>query len=187
MTGGWDYSSLPANVVVGRDCYLEHKKSFARFRGTRPDALRIGDRVRIYTWTAFSVDPSGRITIGDDTVLVGAAFMCAESITLGQRVLVSYNVTIADADFHPHDPALRREDAIANSPQGDRSKRPPFESRPIVIGDDVWIGIGAIVLKGVTIGRGARIGAGAVVTRDVPAGAAIVGNPARLVAGSELA
>jgi acetyltransferase-like isoleucine patch superfamily enzyme len=50
----------------------------------------------------------------------------------------------------------------------------------VIIEDDVWIGIGAIILKGTRIGRGARVGAGAVVTRDVPAGATVAGNPAQM-------
>jgi acetyltransferase-like isoleucine patch superfamily enzyme len=143
--------------------------------------LIIGDRVRVYTWTTFNVEPSGLVEVGDDSVLVGAVLMCAERISIGRRVVISYNVTIADSDFHPIDPELRKQDAVANSPYGDRSKRPVYISRPIFIEDDVWIGIGAIVLKGVTIGRGARVGAGSVVTKDVPAGAEIAGNPARIV------
>lgn len=54
-------------------------------------------------------------------------------------------------------------------------------SRPIVLGNNVWIGAGAIVLPGVTVGDNSIIGAGAVVTRDVPANAVAVGNPARVV------
>jgi acetyltransferase-like isoleucine patch superfamily enzyme len=107
--------------------------------------------------------------------------MCAGDITLGERVVVSYNTTIADRDFHPRDPDARRRDAVANAPEGDRSRRPPLVSRPVVIGDDGWVGIGAIILKGVTIGRGARVGPGAVVTADVPAGGRVAGNPARAV------
>jgi maltose O-acetyltransferase len=58
-------------------------------------------------------------------------------------------------------------------------------SRPVVIGDHVWIGVRAVVLPGVTIGRGAMVGAGAVVTRDVPELAIVFGNPARPVGTRE--
>jgi acetyltransferase-like isoleucine patch superfamily enzyme len=179
ITGKWDYASLPGSVRLGRGCFLERKASFLRYRSERSPGLSLGDNVSAYTWTEFNIEPTGSVVVGDDSVLVGAVFMCAEQITLGRRVVVSYHVTIADSDFHPHDPALRRQDAIANAPGGDRSQRPQVESRPVVIGDDVWIGIGAIILKGVTIGAGARILAGAVVTRDVPEGASVCGNPSR--------
>jgi acetyltransferase-like isoleucine patch superfamily enzyme len=185
ITGGWDYRTLPANVRVGAGCYLERKDSFRRFRSTREPGLVLGDRVIAYTWTEFNVEPTGLLEVGDDTTLVGAVFMCAEHVRIGERVVVSYNVTIADSDFHPHDPELRRQDAVANAPFGDRSRRPPLVCRPVVIEDGVWIGIGAIILKGVRIGAGARVAAGAVVTRDVPAGAAFAGNPARLVQEGE--
>ena len=181
ITGSWDYGALPANVRVGAGCYLERKESFKRFRSTRDPGLMLGRSVRAYTWTEFNVEPTGLLEIGDETVLVGAVFMCAEHIQIGQRVIISYNVTIADSDFHPRDPELRRLDAISNAPRGDREHRPAILTRPVVVEDEVWIGIGAILLKGVRIGKGARIGAGAVVTMDVPAGAEVAGNPGRLV------
>ena len=181
FTGAWDYASLPPNVRIGENCYLESKDSFARFRSTREPGLILGDGVRAYVWTAFSVEPSGRVEVGADSLLVGAIFMCAQDISVGERVIISYNVAIADCDFHPHDPGLRREDAVANAPGGDLSQRPPLISRPVVIEDNVWIGIGALVLKGVRIGTGSRVGAGAVVTSDVPPGAMVAGNPARVV------
>jgi acetyltransferase-like isoleucine patch superfamily enzyme len=181
LTGAWDYRTLPANIVLGEGCLLERRASFDRFRSTRRPGLVIGDRTKVHTWTAFNVEPSGRVVVGADCTLVGAVFMCAGDVTLGARVIVSYNVTIADSDFHPRDPDLRIQDAVANAPQGDRRLRPPLVSRPVVIEDDVWVGIGAIILKGVTIGRGARIGPGAVVTSDVPAGAWAAGNPAQSI------
>ena len=179
LTGRWDYASLLPAVQVGQGCFLERRDSFARCRTRHQPGVRLGERAQVYMWSSFSVDPDGVLVVGDDCVLVGAVFMCAQQITLGHRVVVSYNVTIADSDFHPIDPGQRRLDAIANAPGGDRSLRPPFISRPVVIEDDAWIGIGAIILKGVTIGRGARVGAGAVVTRDVEPGTHVVGNPAR--------
>jgi len=181
LTGRWDYMTLPTNILMGKGCYIERKECFERFRSTRNPGLILGNRVRVYTWATFNVEPSGVIEVGDDSVLVGPVFMCAERITLGKRVVISYNVTVADCDFHHHDPKLRIQDAIANSPKGDRSKRPLLVTRPVIIEDDVWVGIGAILLKGVRIGKAARVGAGAVVANDVPAGVVVTGNPAKMV------
>lgn len=180
ITGQWNYAELPENVTIGTGCFLERRDSFKRYRSSQPVGLTLGNNVKAYTWTEFNVEPTGIVTVGDDTTLAGAVFMCAERIEIGKRVTVSYNVTIADSDFHPRDPELRKQDAIANAPGGNKENRPPLHCRPVIIEDDVWIGIGAIVLKGVRIGRGARISAGAVVTTDVPAGANVSGNPARI-------
>ncbi|CAN5385909.1 hypothetical protein BH23ACT9_BH23ACT9_05330 [soil metagenome] len=183
LTGAWDHSTLPGNVHLGTGVWLEDRQAFGRFRSTRDPGLVIGDRTRAYTWTRFSIEPPGSVRIGADCVLVGALFMSAGCITIGDRVLISYGVVIADADFHPHDPDLRRLDAIAHAPSGDYDDRQPFTPADVVIDDDVQIGVGAIVLKGVHIGAGARIGAGSVVTRDVAPSATVAGNPARMVEG----
>ena len=184
ITGAWDYATtLGPRVRVGQGCFLERCGSFERVRSKRDPAVVIGDRVRVYTWTTFNVEPSGYVEIGDESVLVGGVFMCAAHIHVGRRVIISYNVTIADSDFHPIDPALRKLDTIATAPGGDLASRPPLVTSPVRIDDDAWIGIGAIILKGVHIGRGARVEAGAVVTRSVPDGTIVTGNPARVVEG----
>jgi len=86
-------------------------------------------------------------------------------VTIGDLTQVGPGVQILTAD-HPRDPAMRR--------------RGLEYGRPISIGQNVWIGGGVIILPGVTIGDDAIIGAGSVVTRDVPGGATVAGNPARL-------
>ena len=182
VTGDWDYSSLPAIIHIGDSCWLERRDSFARFRSQLQPGLVLGDRVQVFTWTSFNVEPTGLIEIGSDSILVGPVFMCAERITVGNRVVISYHVTLADCDFHPIDVESRKRDAIANSPYGNKADRPALTTKPIQIEDDVWIGIGAILLKGVHIGRGARIEAGTVVTSDVPAGAHVAGNPGTQIA-----
>jgi carbonic anhydrase/acetyltransferase-like protein (isoleucine patch superfamily) len=179
VAGGFDHAELPANVRVGADCWIESKASFRRCRSEREPAIELGARVRVHGSTLFNLERDAQLVVGDDSVLVGAVFLCAERIEIGRGVLLSYQVTIADADFHPLDPDARRRDAIANAPGADRSQRPPYATAPVRIGDGAMVGIGAIVLKGVHIGAGARIGAGAVVTRDVAAGATVAGNPAR--------
>ncbi len=185
ITGAWDYKILPSNIKIGADCILERKGSFQLFRSQRETGLSLGDRVRVYTWTQFNVEPDGRIEVGDDSILVGAVFMCSDRITIGKRVVVSYHVTIADSDFHPMRVEDRKLDAIANAPGGDRRMRPPVRTAPVRIDDNVWIGIGAIILKGVHIGAGARIAAGSVVVRDVPRGASVAGNPAKITNDGE--
>jgi acetyltransferase-like isoleucine patch superfamily enzyme len=184
FTGIWDYSSLPANIRVGDGCFLERRESFGRFKSHRNPGLVLGNRVQVLTWTTFNVEPTGCVEIGDNTQLIGPVFMCAEEIRVGARCVLSYNVTIADCDFHPLDVEQRRLDAVANAPQGERSARPLLVSKPVFIDDDVWIGIGAIVLKGVQIGRGATVAAGAVVSRNVPPGSIVVGNPAVILDSS---
>lgn len=182
MDGTWDYGTLPSNVRVGRGCLIEGKASFDRFLSRRDPGLVLGDDVTVHMYTGFGVEVDGVVEIGSGSVLVGVVLMCMERITIGRRVVLSYNVTIADCDFHPHDPELRRADCEAIAPSGDR-RRPPVTSRPVVLEDDVHVGVGAVILKGVRVGAGARIGPAAVVTSDVPPGAVVVGNPGRIVDG----
>jgi len=161
------------------------RDTFAHYRSTQDPGLQLGEHVRVFQGTTFNVEADGSVEIGEGSILAGVIFMCAEAITLGRRVVASYNVTITDCDFHPLDPDLRRRDAIAIAPEGDRSRRPQLATAPVVIEDGAWIGIGAIILKGVRIGRGARVHAGAVVTRDVPPDVTVAGNPAEPMDASQ--
>ena len=113
--------------------------------------------------------PGARLIIGDDFGMTGGSLVCDERITIGDRVWVGANAVLADTDFHPLDPERRRATPLA------------AETAPIVIADDVFIGRNALILQGVTIGAGAVVGAGSVVTRDVPPGAVVAGNPARVL------
>ncbi len=113
--------------------------------------------------------PGAQLLIGDDFGMTGGSLVCDERITIGDRVWVGANSVIADTDFHPLDPALRARQPLA------------AQTAPVVIGDDVFIGMNALVLKGVTLGAGAVIGAGSVVSRNIPARAIAAGNPARVI------
>jgi acetyltransferase-like isoleucine patch superfamily enzyme len=178
ITGSWDYSTLPDNIRIGKECFLERRDAFSRFRSRRRPGLVLGERVQVLTWTTFNVEPSGVVAVGDDTLLAGAVFMCADSIRIGERCVVSYNVIIADCDFHPIDVEARRRDAIAVSPTGDRFDRPRLLAQPVIIGEDVRIGTGAIILKGVHIGDRATVAPGTVLACAMPSDSLAVGNPA---------
>ena len=141
---------------------------------TGPVKVYIGDDVRL---GGFFVE-SGRIfdepelRVGNRSFIgTGCIFSIAKSVTIGDDVLVAGSCSISDYSAHPVDPAKR----IAGE-QVD-----PLEVRPVRIENKAWIGRGATILPGVTIGEAAVVGAAAVVTKDVPPGHICVGNPGRLL------
>jgi len=109
---------------------------------------------------------SAVLTIGSRCGFSGTVISAAESITIGDRVRCGVNSAIMDTDWHGLHPA-------------DRAAR--GRSAAVLIEDDVWIGAGALVLKGVTIGRGTVVAAGSVVTRSLPPAVIAGGNPARVI------
>lgn len=96
----------------------------------------------------------------------GCQILAASSVRIGDRCLIGADTRITDADWHGSAPDRRAERGSAS---------------PVTIEDNVFIGMEAIILKGVRIGKDAIVGAGCVVSRDVPAGSVVVGNPMRIV------
>jgi acetyltransferase-like isoleucine patch superfamily enzyme len=178
----WWAQPIPENVVWGEGLYLETAQIFRFMRSKRVRAVELGAHVSCYAGVSFALGENGSCRVGDFTLLNGALIMADERIEIGAHCLVSWNVGIADSDFHPIDAAQRRIDTMALAPfYKNRPPRPPLRTAPVIIKDNVWIGMNAIVLKGVTIGENAVIAAGAVVSRDVPANVVVAGNPAVIV------
>ncbi|MGH7503801.1 MAG: acyltransferase [Longimicrobiales bacterium] len=139
-------------------------------------AIDIGDHVRIggrNTWTVgYKVSTGARIVIGD-RVNIGYQNVLATAVSLeiGDDTLLAPNVQIYDNPSHPVSPAARlRNESFALE-----------DARPVRIGRNVWIGTGAIVMRGVSIGDGAVVAAAAVVTRDVPPATLVAGSPAKVI------
>jgi maltose O-acetyltransferase len=109
-----------------------------------------------------------------------------EQISIGARTFINYNLTAldvapinigADCQFGPNIQLLTPTHPVEAQPRRDKLEA----AKPIIIGDNVWLGGGVIVCPGVTIGDNSVIGAGSVVTRDLPADVVAVGNPARVL------
>lgn len=178
----WWREPIPANVVWGDGFYLETAQVFRFLKSEENPAVTIGKHVSCYAGCSFSLGEKGTCMVGDHTLLNGALLMAEDRIEIGSYCLVSWNVGIADSDFHPLEPAIRRVDALALSPfLKDRPARPKLETRPVIIRDNVWIGMNAVVLKGVTIGENSVVAAGAIVTKSVPPNVVVAGNPAAIV------
>lgn len=145
-----------SRITIGRGLTMRN------WFGSNP--LGVHHRSILATWAA-----GARIEIGDDVGMTGATLVAQTQIRIGDRVFIGANSTLCDTDFHP----LRSDDRYSDPTAG--------VSRPIVIEDDVFIGMSALILKGSRIGRGSIIGAGSVVSGEVPPSAVYAGNPAQLV------
>lgn len=125
--------------------------------------LIIGNRVMLYDRVNFYLDqPGAEIVIGDRTYINRRTeIMSKQSVTIGTGCAISWDVVISDTDYHE----------IAGT----------SSTKPIVIGDEVWIGCKSTILKGVTIGNGAVVAAGSVVTKDVAPHTLVAGIPAKAI------
>lgn len=177
---GWSHGPLPANVRVGANTLLTADYAFKRFRSKLDPALVIGANCTM-DGVHFAIGESGKVSIGDFCYFTNAVLLCELELRIGNYVVIGWNATIADTDFHPLAPAERIADAIACSPLGQGRPRPEIAKKPVVIEDDVWIGPNTTILKGVRIGAGAWIEAGSLVTRDVPPRSRVLGNPAQII------
>ncbi|MGZ6827704.1 MAG: acyltransferase [Mycobacteriales bacterium] len=178
----WSHGDLPAGVVVGEGTVITGPDAFKRYRTTRDPGLVIG-RGCTMDLTHFSFQPDGQVTIGDHCVLASTVLMCEERITIGNRVAIGWNSYVLDADFHPMEPVARLADVFAISGPGVAAglQRPAVPTAPVVIEDDVWIGPGCMVFKGVRVGAGSFVEPGSVLTADVPPRSRVAGNPAKVV------
>jgi acetyltransferase-like isoleucine patch superfamily enzyme len=146
----------------------EHDTSVIRVR--EGASLHCDGVVSLQRGVRIVVD-SGQLTIGHETNVngLGTKILVADAITIGARCTFSWDVQLLDNDFHTMTVGGVQQSSAA----------------PIVIGDHVWVGTRAIVLKGVTIGDGAVVAAGAIVTKDVPAHAVVAGIPAKVVGSAD--
>jgi len=123
----------------------------------------VKDKFSIYSGARISVNKGAKLILGSGYINHNLNLACFNQIEIGNDVAISENVIIRDSDNH-------------NILGSDHIK-----SRPIKIGNRVWIGLNVTILKGVHIGDGAIVAAGSLVNRDVPANAMVAGVPARII------
>jgi acetyltransferase-like isoleucine patch superfamily enzyme len=159
----WFSWPLPYNVKIGTSSWLYSSFAFLHYRSRSPHGVVIGENTGIYNGSFFDLGPEGSVKIGDYCNLVGAILSSNGSIIFGDYVFVAHEVVIADSAF-----ATPQHVATTKSSE-------------IVIGDNVWIGMRAVILGGASIGEGSIIGAASVVDFQVPPLSLVAGNPARVI------
>jgi maltose O-acetyltransferase len=173
MLAGELYDPLDAELVAARDRARDLCQALNATREAERDERR---RIAVALFGT-----------GGDSVWLQPPFYCdyGANIHLGHRVFFNFNCIVLDVceviigDFTLFGPAVQVY--TATHPMDAELRRSQECARPIVIGSDVWVGGGAILCPGVTIGARSVIGAGSVVTRDVPGGVFAAGNPCRVI------
>lgn len=168
-------------VILGQGIILRH-----------PKRISLGDRVAVDDFTLIDASGAsdGGVTIGDDVIISRNCVIQAKTgpLSLGHKTDIGCNTVISSGNgiFIGNSVLIAANCYIGGGRYlSDRLDIPMmdqgvYSNGPVVIEDDVWLGAGATVLDGVTVGRGAIIGAGAVATKDVPPYAIVTGIPARV-------
>ena len=148
------------------------RSSFRGWAGRNSMFFRRGARLVVYGYNEIGrgslvwLLEEGQLILKGNSYTAGCTKIIAkEKIEIGKNCSIAWGVTITDHDFH-----TTYVKGVAQE-----------ETAPVKIEDGVWIGMNAIILKGVTIGEGSIVAAGAVVTRDVPAHSLVAGVPARII------
>lgn len=158
-------------IPLQRGCRFGGFPIFRRYPGS---TISIGERCHFVSSSWFNLmgvnhpcvisthNSKACLVIGDNCGFSGTTIGCASDIRIGNKVRCGANTIITDTDWHTDDPRT--------SPD-----------LPVIIEDDVWLGVNVIVLKGVRIGARSVIGAGSVVTSDIPTGVIAGGVPAKIL------
>jgi maltose O-acetyltransferase len=172
MLAGGPYDATDPTLVADRRRCQEILRDFnarpeRELAGTELGSLFAEVGEATFIEPPFLCDYGFNIRIGDESFInYGGIVLDVAPVTIGDQVRIATGVQLLTAD-HPVDPVERRKGVEL--------------SRPITIGDGVWVGGGAIVCPGVTIGANSVVGAGSVLTRDIPPSVLAVGNPCRVV------
>ena len=163
------------SVRIGVNSRIGYKDIYLR-KGCR---IEIGDNSLVEGRIFFDRE-EGFVRIGSRT-FIGAStnLVCADSIAIGDDVLIAWGCTIVDHNSHSLVWSERKDD-VTKWIRGEKdwSKVPAGK---VVIENRAWVGFNSIILKGLTVGEGAVVGAGSVVTKDVAPYTIVAGNPARII------
>ncbi|MFB6451670.1 acyltransferase [Bradyrhizobium tunisiense] len=171
-----------ATCRLGKGARLMRTARIRNIRGNS-DCITIGAN-SIVRGELLTFAHGGQIEIGSWCYIgENSRIWSALRIRLGDRALVSHNVNIFDNLTHPLDAAERHKQIREIFLRGHPSDL-SLDERAVDIGEDAWIGAGAFIMRGVAVGPGAIVAAGSVVTKDVPEGALVAGNPAMIVRSS---
>lgn len=167
-----DGASIGPNVKLGLGARMINL-------GSAEQAVLEGDCV---VRGCLRVEPQGRMRIGSFVYVGDGAIVSAQSeVTIGEATLLAHGVMVFDNNSHPINPHAREIQFRRMVGVKDRYTPIVVDAAPVRIGRRCWIGMNAMVMKGVSVGDDTIVAAGSVVTADLPSGVVAAGNPARVL------
>ena len=172
------------NASIGKDFDIE---TSARINNESGDKAKITIGHNTFLAGKIRTSPHGKVHIGNYCYISTGAFIgAANSIQIGNYVGIAHYTFVVDNNNHPVDPEKRKEHRIRVAPGGEGynsvgASWEMSENAPIIIEDNVWIGMYCFIGKGVTIGEGSIVARQSVIMKDVPPYSIVAGNPARVV------
>jgi Acetyltransferase (isoleucine patch superfamily) len=153
---------LKGNLELNCNC-LKYNGRSTIIRMDEKSYFNVNAQFRVFYDADILIFQGGKLVLGSGYINSNFKLRCSNAITIGENCAISHDVTIMDSDFHDIDyPGFKK-------------------SKPVLIGNHVWIGSRSMILKGVTVGDGAIISAGSVVTKDVPEKCLVAGVPAKVI------
>ena len=143
-----------SNISIGNNCIINSARNSI--------TLSLNKKCTFAT-----LRPESVILIGNNTGMTGTTIAATNKVVIGNNVLIGAYCTIVDTDFHDPDPSKRDTYSLT--------------TKPVIIEDNVFLGMNCMILKGVTIGKNSVIGANSVVFNDIPADSLAFGNPCKLI------
>lgn len=179
------YKKKKNNFFADQTSSIRNQAEIFNFSKTR-DNIKIGKET-VIRGKLIVFGHSGKIEIGDECIINhNVEIWSAKNIKIGNRVMIAHNTNIIDTDGHPIDSKNRykhfkqiKEKGFIDDKEDEILKN--IRSSEIIIEDDVWIGIGAYIQRGVTIGKESIVAPLSYVVQDVPPYSVVSGNPAKLI------
>lgn len=178
----WYPGSLPSNLQADDMVYFDTSYSFTSFNSIQPVGLKLGYASGNYGLSIISTGERAVINIGKFVILGATGLISNDSITIGDHCMFSWGSVITDSwlNLDTFPTSVRRKMLEDLSTSQNRNLEFKITS-PVIIEENVWVGFGAVILPGVTLGRGCVVGCKTIITEDVPPYAVVVGQPPRIV------
>ena len=177
----WFRGSIPSNVQIGENSYIDTTFGFAAFNSRNPKAMIMGYASSCYDRATFITSGKGKIGIGNYSIINGCTLICSNQIIIGNYVMLAWGSVIYDNFLGSELSEKERAGLLIKNSNSELREMPFSSSSPVFIADNVWIGFDAIIKPGTTIGRGSVIGSKSVVSGIIPEYSVVVGNPARVI------